>query len=400
MKTIKEKYSFKELLLVALLILVSGSPNLNIPIVFGGLGILALLYSLLSGNIRNRGNLWKYILFICVIFFGQIIVLDFISVLGSINVIAKIIFGATVMWVVKERFRGLYLNVMYFFAAVSLIFFFLEMFGIKVPDLFPVAPNRNSILIFNSLNISKLRNCGPFWEPGAFACYIILVPLLYIDNLRDFVSNNKKKVIVITLALITTISTTGYICLFAIIIYYYIKESKNKVLTYFVYLPISLFAIYYAYNNLEFMSSKIEEQTERTIDKEGEFTNTRLGSLLFDVYYIEKHPIVGNGLHEKTRYADHPMLWGENLGHGNAFSNYTAQMGIVAMLVYFILVYRAFNKKIIVPIIIILLFQGEQLMNYPLFPALPFIILPFNRNSHKQIAYNRYEKCCNNNNRI
>lgn len=394
------KYKKTEILLVTLLVLMSGSPHLNMPILFGASGILALLYSILRSDVKKRGKLWKYLCFLIAIFLGQMIVLSFISYLGSINVLAKIIFGATVMWVLKDRFRGAYLNVMYFFAAVSLIFYALEFIGFKVPDLVHVAPNRNSIFIFSSLNnVEELRNCGPFWEPGAFACYLILVPLLYIDNLKDFVICNKKKAIVLLLALITTISTTGYICLFVIILYYYMMQSKNKFVTYLVYLPIILTTLFYAYSNLDFMSSKIEEQTESSLEMQGDFSNTRIGSLLFDLHYIKKHPIVGNGLNERTRYADHPFLWGKSLGHGNAFSNYTAQMGVIALIVYFVLLYRAFGNKLIVPIVVALLFQGEQLMNYPLFPALPFIILFSVPNKLKR-KNNIYETFSNNNDSV
>lgn len=395
---IKEKYSYKELFLVTLLVLLSGSPHFNIPVLFGIIGVLAFIYSITRHDVKYRSNLWKYVLFLAVIFFSQYVVLGFISLFGSVNVIAKIVFGTTVMWVLKERFRGAYLKVIYFFAAVSLVFYALEFVGIKVPDLVHIAPNRNSILIFSSLNnVEELRNCGPFWEPGAFSCYLILVPLLYIDNLKAFVVNNKKKAIVLLLALITTISTTGYICLFVIIIYYYMMQSKNKFVTYLFYLPVILSALFYAYKNLDFMSSKINEQTESSLERQGEFSNTRIGSLLFDLHYIKKHPIVGNGLNEQTRYADHPFLWGKSLGHGNAFSNYAAQMGVIALIVYFVLLYRAFGNKLIVPIIVALLFQGEQLMNYPLFPALPFIILFPKLKKFKRKKINRYETYSNNN---
>lgn len=394
----KEKYKFKEIFLVGLLVMLSGNPHLNIPILFGMTGVLATLYTISRHNAAKRIKLWKYLFFLTCIFAGQMVTFGMISYMGSINVLAKIVFGATVMWVLKERFRGAYLKVMYFFAAVSLIFFALEFIGFKIPDLVHVAPNRNSIFIFSSLNnVDKLRNCGPFWEPGAFACYLILVPLLYIDNLKTFVVNNKKKAIVLLLALITTISTTGYICLFILTIYYYLTQTKNKFTAYFIYLPLAMATIYIAYTQLDFMNDKIESQTEASVEMDGEFSNHRLGSLLFDLHYIKKHPIVGNGLNEQTRYADHPFLWGEELGHGNAFSNYTAQMGVVALIVYFVLLYFAFGNKLIVPIIIALLFQGEQLMNYPLFSALPFIILFPELKKFKRKKINRYETYSNNN---
>lgn len=387
MRILIEKKAVKEILLMTLLILMSGSPVLNQPILFGGIGVSALVYSFLRLDVRKREKLWKYLCFLIIVFLAQKVVLGYISYLGSINVLAKIVFGATVMWVLKGRFRVTYLNVMYFFSVVSLLFFSLEFIGFKVPDLFHVGEERNSILIFSSLNnIDELRNCGPFWEPGAYACYLLLVPLLYIDDLRAFVANNKKKAVVLLLALVTTISTTGYICLFIIILYCYMSVSKNRFMSYIVFLPIAVAIAYIAYTRLDFMGAKIEEQTEYSLKKDGEFSNTRLGALLFDLYYIKKHPIVGNGLDERTRYADDPYLWGKSLGHGNAFSNYAAQMGIVSLIVYFALLYRAFGNKLIVPIVVALLFQGEQLMNYPLYSALPFIILPLKHKRLKRLT--------------
>lgn len=367
---------------MSLLVLMSGSPHLNVPILFGITGGIAFIYSLLRKDLSKRHKLWKYCIMLICIFLGQYWVLGSISLLGSINVLAKVLFGATIMWILKDRFRDLYLNVMYFFALVSVVFFTLEYVGFKVPNLFPIADDRNSIFIFNSLNISELRNSGPFWEPGAFACYLMLVPLFYIDNLKTFIVQNRKKVTILLIALITTISTTGYICLFVIIIYYYMTQTKKKFVTYTFYLPLIIGALFYAYNNLDFVGAKLQEQTENSLAQGGDFSNTRLGSLLFDVHYIKKHPLVGNGLNERTRYADHSFLWGENLGHGNAFSNYAAQMGVIALIVYFVLLCMAFGNKLIVPIIVALLFQGEQLMNYPLYPALPFIILPFTKHIH------------------
>lgn len=373
-----KKYTKKEFLLVTYLILISGCIILDKPIITGLTGVIFLLYSFIfRKDYKRRTQLWLYLLFLCLIFIGQYFTFNYISFLGSMNVLAKVITGSTIMWMLRERFKIVYLDVIYFFSAVSLVFFTLECIGIKTPDLFPTTPNRNSILIFNSLNIQEMRNCGPFWEPGAFACYLMLVPLLYIGNLKLFVTQNKKKAIVLLIALITTFSTTGYICLFTLVIYYYMTQTRNKFVSYAIYLPLIIGALVYAYNNLDFMGAKMQEQTEYSLEQNGEFSNTRLGSLMFDMHYIKKHPIIGNGLNERTRYADHPFLWGTTLGHGNAFSNYTAQMGIIALLLYFIMLYKAFGNRLIVPIIVALLFQGEQLMNYPIYPSLPFIILGF-----------------------
>lgn len=372
-------------MLIILLIFISGSPILNNAFLYGILGLGFLLYSVLFLNMSRRRKLWVYMLFFVIIFILQYINLHYISILGSINLLMKLMIGATVMWITKDKFRYIYTDVLFYLSVISLFFYIIGLLGLSIPNLFSNDPNRSSILVYNTLSQSSYRNCGPFWEPGAFACYLILVPLLFIDNLREFVISNKSKTLVLSVTLISTISTTGYICLFIIIVYYLITFSKNRFISYLIYVPIVLVMISYAFVKLDFMSEKIEEQTLSAVDLDGEFSNTRLGSLMFDLHYIKKHPIIGNGLHERTRYADHPSLWGQNLGHGNAFSNYTAQMGTIAMIVYFLLLYQAFSKRIIVPIIVLLLFQGEQLLNYPLFLSLPFVILYIKKNTIRNI---------------
>lgn len=384
-----------DILLVTILVLISGSPVLFLctPVLYGFLGVIAVLYSFSRKDWKDRDFLWKYCLFLSFIFLCQLFTLKFISFLGSINVIAKIVLGATIMWKLKEDFRAIYFKVIYWFSIISLIFFFADCLGYDIPNLFSANEQYSSIIIYNKLIKADAigRNCGPFWEPGAFACYLLLIPLLYIEELKEMVSNKKKESIILFITLITTFSTTGYICLGVLIIYYYLKFKKNKLVVYLVYLPILLLLTVYAYNDFDFLGGKIEAQTKNSLEVKGDFSNTRMGSLFFDIHYIKKHPIIGNGLHEQTRYADHPFLWGGALGHGNAFSNYTAQMGIVAIVIYFFLLYKGFNKKIIVPIIVLLLFQGEQLLNYPIYLSLPFVIL------FKTCKYNKNnENTCHN----
>lgn len=323
-------------------------------------------------------KLWFYLLFFCILFLVQKEVLGFISYAGSLNVMLKIITGATIMWILKDKFRYTYLNILFFFALISIPLYFLGLTGINIPNLAGTKEPYSSIFIYCTQD-NPIRNSGPFWEPGAFACYLILVFLLFLDFPPNFLKKNWGKVLIIIVALLTTLSTTGYICLALIIGYYLMKKIKYKFLSYTILLPTFIFITYTAYNKLDFMQEKMEEQYEYGMEKaeKNKFSNTRFGSLFFDLYYIQKHPLSGNGLHERTRYADHPQLWGKSLGHGNGFSNYIAQMGIVAMILYLLLIFNGWNfrfwDRIASVLIIIALLQGEQLLNYPLCLALPFI---------------------------
>ncbi|MCM1141942.1 MAG: hypothetical protein NC453_25510 [Muribaculum sp.] len=146
------------------------------------------------------------------------------------------------------------------------------------------------------------------------------------------------------------------------------------------------------------MKEKIENQNEKALASNGRFNSTRIGSLLFDFYYIAKHPIVGNGIHSRTRYADHPFLvkqWknGKEAYSGNALSGQFAKMGVlfyVIFIIYFIKRHKYLSKKelTITFIILFLLLMGEPLFEYPFLLAFPFI-------DYKSIAriYYKHQLC-------
>ena len=136
----------------------------------------------------------------------------------------------------------------------------------------------------------------------------------------------------------------------------------------------------YIFNSLSFLKEKIIVQYENNLFQDrNEFKPDRLGALLFDLHYIEKHPITGNGFHVSTRYIDHPWLKDLNLGHGNGFSNFIASMGIISIMFYLFYIFKfAHQNKFLILTIVVLALQGEQLLNYPLFLALPFLFKTFN----------------------
>ena len=87
------------------------------------------------------------------------------------------------------------------------------------------------------------------------------------------------------------------------------------------------------YVEVDFLGDKVSRQLENAQFLE-DFSPDRFGALLFDLHYIEKSPWFGNGFHESTRYADHPHLQGEALGHGNGLSNFVATLGTVGLAAY------------------------------------------------------------------
>lgn len=367
---------------IFLLFALSGNPFFSFgegksQYIFSGFVLLMAIKHHTYFNIKRAKLFFVYMLFFTIIFFFQKVVLGFVSIPGAIGFLLKITIGYIVVRFVGVRFKITYFKVLYFISFISLIGYLLNLLEFEIPNLLSDSSKLKSIVIFTQ-NGDGLRNSGMFWEPGAFACYICLGLLFYLGNIRELVQNQRFKVIIILLALITTYSTTGYLVLFVFgLATIFLEYSKKyRILT----LPIIigfLSIAYFTYENSEFLKDKIAHQLENNATNDAnDFSPDRFGAFLFDLHYIEKHPLVGNGIHQSTRFADHPWLQDVKLGHGNGFSNFLSTMGILSLLVFSFYILKFNNKHPwIFLVAIFTLMQGEQLMNFPLFLSLPFIFI-------------------------
>ena len=381
-------------ILVFILLMFSGNPSINFFVDTKWLLIFAAFFVFFNNlqhlRIETNRHLYFFLVFFCSIFSLQYLNLGFVSFLGALNFLLKITFGYVIFKKCGRRSRVIYFNVIYYIALISLFGFTLNCFGINMP--IKIDDKMYSILIYNQ-NLTEIahtgiRNSGMFWEPGAFAIYINLAFLLFAGNLKPILKKHMWRVCILTTALITTFSTTGYILFFIILLHYYLFEyRKNKFISISISLVFLTFSIY-LFNNLPFLKNKAFAQYENIQNKDNdEFSPDRFGAFLFDLHYIEKNPLTGNGFHVSTRYVDHPWLANIELGHGNGFSNFTASMGVLSMVFYLfnILKFASCNRFLVLTIVVLSL-QGEQLLNFPLFLALPFIFKTFNE-KYSRITY-------------
>lgn len=372
-----------------MLLALSGNPFFSVSSQYGQYAFVLLVVGLIVKhhnffNLKKAKSYFRYIAFFCVIFLSQFIVLGFVSIPGVIGFLLKITIGYIVIKRLNINFKNVYFNLLFFVSLISVLGY---LYNITIGDIPAIYLRENtrlysdnslrSIIVFNQL-ADGLRNSGMFWEPGAFACYINLAFLLYLGKLRALLKKHKFKAIVILIALITTFSTTGYFVLFFVCVITVFTEfsSKYKIIT----IPLAgMFIVlgFMLYQSLEFLNEKVNRQYETALTLDGDFSNTRFGALVFDWHYIQKRPLIGNGLHSSTRYADHPWLQNEEaLGHGNGFSNFLASMGLLSLLYYAFLILKFNkNKSWVFLIAVLALMQGEQLLNYPLFLSLPFIFI-------------------------
>jgi hypothetical protein len=326
--------------------------------------------------------LFIFLAFYSLIFTLQYFVLGYVSLPGSLYFLLKLAFGYVIIATIGTKFKVIFFNTIFFISLISLVGFIWNHLGFDIPSLYK-GENELKSLIFFTQNSDGMRNAGMFWEPGVFACYIVLCLSFYIGNINELFKNNTIKLIIVLTALATTMSTTGYIVFFFLaMVNLWNMFSWGKALLILPFIIFFSIASYIIFMKSNFLEEKVKEQYDETLDLNGEFSPTRFGALMFDIYYIKKHPLIGNGLHEKTRYADHPYLFGQELRHSNGFSNFLASMGFLSLWFYsyYILKFKSRFKWIFL-ITTLLIMQGEPLMNYPLFLTIPFIFIFDENNS-------------------
>lgn len=347
-------------------------------------GIIAAFIMLLICLVLRRSliniSFLKWLIGFALLFTLQRILLPTTSIPAEVNFIAKLytIFLATLF--LGAKFRYTYFNLIYIISAISLICLTLNYLGINMGVQFEKYRTifvYNSFIHFEKANIH--RNCGMFWEPGAFQGYIMLAFLFYINDYKSLWKTHKRKCVILSLALLTTFSTTGYIVYILYITYIIFTNHINYYIKTLVIL-IMLICNIYAYNNIDFLGEKIEEQYENAQNlRTGDVSWTRMGALMIDIQHIKKHPMIGNGFVMTSRYG---VLGNKMHGSGNGFTGAINMFGIPCILIYLILVYRNLNftnlQKIFFVSIIIILLNGEFFLNYPLFWGLIFINIPQN----------------------
>lgn len=130
------------------------------------------------------------------------------------------------------------------------------------------------------------RNCGPFWEPGMFAVFLIIGLFFNI-----FIS--KRKIVgfsnlILLGALITTFSTGGFIVALFLFIYYII----NKGITFTnvaIFIPITIIVVNIVMN-LEYIGDKTLFQFENASVGSD---LSRYGAFLTQIKMIDASPFIG-----------------------------------------------------------------------------------------------------------
>lgn len=342
--------------------------------------IIMFVLCLLNHKQRIDGKISRLLAIFILLSVLQYFFLENVSIPADINQIAKIYVAFLFASFLGTKFRESYLRVITVLAAISLPFWFARFLSENVTFGFEV-DRYYSIIIFNTTqNInynysSFVRNCGMFWEPGAYSGFLLLVPLMYINNLKELYINNKKSCVILLAALLSAGSTTGYIVLIFLVGPMLLKNIQNPIVR-LLFLIIVVVLGFYAFLGLDFLGAKIISEYESASElSQGQSSWTRMGAMQIDLENILRHPFIGNGYLLQSRYGALGELMG---GTGNGFTGAINIYGIPMMLIYLCMLSKNIpvvsnRTNFIAVFAVILLLNGEYHLNYSAFWALLFI---------------------------
>lgn len=274
---------------------------LYVPRIMGLLGfVLFPLLTVGSVNYVKRDNAIYYsILFITIIVISSIINGDTLFSTLS-RVITLIAAYAIVENFSIRQFQIAFSNFMYFVTIVAIV---VDIVAYAIPSLLSLLPivtntagNAFYSFFIGSIELSEMsrsliRSNGIFWEPGAFAIYLVFNIII---ELFAFERINSKRLVVSFLGVILTFSTTGYIVLVVVTTAFLISSrseaySRNaKILICISIIGVLVFSIVFESNTI--VSGVFGKLTNLSTNSSA---NTRFSSLYNGMKVALIHPVFG-----------------------------------------------------------------------------------------------------------
>jgi hypothetical protein len=351
---------------------------------------LTLFY---SKEILKRLKSFSIVLVLFLIVFSfQIFSFGVLNIVSYLGFLTRLYIGFVIFTSISN-FPQLYIKTLTHLTIMSLLFFIPSLI---IPEFHQLFKPFESLVNASSeyrINIGLHnfmphhdRNAGFFWEPGAFAGYLIIAVLFqYIMAIYHKTSINKKNFFILAIGVISTFSTTGYIALIALII----LSFHSKVIFYnkkykplrFIFIPIIFLLIMKIFLSLDFLYEKIIFQNEKITDQAYNWQTTRIGSLIFDIDYIKDRPLTGWGVHNSTRFSKRPGDEEFSGGMGNGMSSFIARNGIPLFILLCFFIFKGLNntfclnrtQSLLLLFLLLLLLQGEVFLRFPIFLGFFFL---------------------------
>jgi hypothetical protein len=300
--------------------------------------------------------------------------------------------------IIKDFERN-YVEVMYVLAIISVLTFglyqSLYIFGIDPhAALAPYSLLDDDRVHIGLHNFNVLeethRNSGLFWEPGAFAGYLLL-GIVFLAATKDTYTPYRYRIrlALFTITLLSTQSTIGY--LVAPIGLAIHAPSMLRWFPHLLRVPaimsvvaiILIFLVLIA-NQFPFLWPKYEEQLDAVSSQARGWETTRIGSALYDAEFIVERPLAGWSAHPMPRESIDPRISDILKSHGNGLTTFVVRFGLFGLLVFVIATLRSvlilFRGRRVhaaaAVLLILILMNGEQYLDVPLFLTVMFVGRP------------------------
>lgn len=263
--------------LLVVAINISGNPSFGIifpyyaTVICLFIGLMA--YSLFKQKSLDKAIYMYILLWTCLFLFNGLYVREF-ALNSALHIIMKMAIGLLVLLVVNKKFPVYYSNIVYFFCTLSLICFAYNHIWGVLPyiSLGERMDDGNgfrvtSILYTQLYNLNNhgqvLRNCGPFWEPGAFQGFINLAITIELlsNKMHDWKWN--LRMLIFATTIITTYSTGGYIVLVLNFIYYLFTDNSIAKSNRIILLSSFLIIVLIVFLKIDFLYDKIANDQGR-----------------------------------------------------------------------------------------------------------------------------------------
>ncbi len=342
-----------EILLMFFLLSISGTP-----FIIGNENILILSAIIpIVHVIRNYKKSISYrTIFIFVFLLGYEIMhaimfqLDYTLTIFKLALI--LLLAASMADILKDRFIMVLTKTMILISLVSFVFVLISYTPIHSTlyklgmTLFPTKEYNDirlsTIIIFTFCweyfkgVLPYVRNCGIFWESGAFSVFLNVTLFLYystksIKTVKDLFDKNSTILIV---ALLSTTSTMGVLSLMIVLTFF---STQLKSAVKYVFLALILVTGYLAFTTVDFIGNKINDQLS-----ESNVSNNRFGSALKDFENIAERPLFGWS--RRIEVVFNTSIRSAKTHRPNGFTNFLRNYGLVYFAAYLFLVFKSFKN--------------------------------------------------------
>jgi hypothetical protein len=396
-KNISDRYKeFTNYTLVFFLIGVSGIPyfsssNTNILLLF-----LFSFFIFLKRSILFDSRAFAIIIVFFIVDIAQAVFLSSFAPVTMMGTYFRLFLAFFIVVLSGGKFTRYYSDIIYWLSIIGFIFFipsvlsqgfynfftnvvcphFPALFATQsLSDFYDVKP---TIIIYTFHEVLRVdfRNSGPFWEPGAYAIFIIIAMVFNIIETKQLWS---KRNIVLAVAIASTLSTTGFIAFFILIMSYYFVTGNmlKNIIILAIAIPVGT-GLYY---NLEFMHGKIDKNIELDDDN-----TSRVGSGLADMKDFLKNPIIGWGRGEMRYGGKRFSFFTVDQHRNNGLAALLASYGIIVAFTLLYNYYKTFKTlcisygfnlqfALLSLLILLVMSMGQTIFQYPFFYSIMFVHL-------------------------